>query len=45
MPGLLALALAQPRERIANGIHRGADGLCVGLHQVDVFGVAQRLLE
>jgi hypothetical protein len=45
MPGLLALALAQPRERIANGVHRGADGLCVGLHQVDVFGVAQRLLE
>src|SRR5207342_878172 len=28
-----------------DGVDRGAYGLCRGLHQVDVFGVAQRLLE
>ena len=45
MPGLLAVALAEPRQRVADGVHRGADGLGLCLHQVDVFGVAQRLLE
>ena len=45
MAGLLALALAQPRERIADGVDRGADGLGLRLHQIDIFGVAQRLLE
>ena len=45
MAGLLALAPAQPGERIADGIDRGAYGFCLCLHQVDVFGVAKRLLE
>jgi len=30
---------------MTRGVDRGADGLCLGLHQVDVFGAAQRLLE
>jgi hypothetical protein len=34
MPGLLALAFAQPRERVADGIDRGADGLCLVLAPV-----------
>ena len=35
MAGLLALAPAQPGERIADGIDRGANGFCLCLHQVD----------
>ena len=37
MPRLLAVALAEPGERVADGIDRRADRLGLRLHQVDVF--------
>ena len=45
VPGLLPVALAEPRQGIADRIDRRADGLGLCLHQVDVFRIAQRLLE
>ena len=39
--GLRSVALAQPRERVTNGIDCGADGLRLCLHQIDVFRIAQ----
>ena len=45
VPGLFALALAQPGECVADGIDRRADRFGFRLHKVDVFRVAQRLLE
>jgi hypothetical protein len=45
VPRLLAVALAEPGKRVADGVHRRADRLCLRLHQVDVFRVPQRLLE
>jgi hypothetical protein len=45
VPGLLVLALPKPRQGVTHGIDGRADRLGLGLYEVDVFGVAQRLLE
>ena len=45
MAGLLALALAQPGQRVADRVHRLPDGLGACLYQVDVFRVTQGLRE
>ena len=42
MPCLLAIELAEPGWRVADGIHRWANGLCLRPDQVDVFRVPQR---
>ncbi len=45
VPGLLALGLSEPREGITDRIDRFPNRLSLRLNEVDVFGVAQRLLE
>ena len=42
---LLTLAVAEPRQSLTDGAGDCADLLGLCLHQVDVFGVAKRLLE
>lgn len=39
------IALAQPGQSLADGIDSGADGLGARLHEIDIFGIAQRLFE
>jgi hypothetical protein len=45
MPGLAATAFTQPRQALANAIHCFPDTPRLGLHKIDIFRVAQRLLE
>ena len=42
---MLALAVAEPRKSLTDGVGSGADLLGLCLDQVYVFGVAKRLLE
>ncbi len=41
----MSVTVTQPCKRVTHGIDRGTDGLGLGLHQVDVFLVAQGLPE
>src|SRR3569623_1990823 len=45
MPRLLSIALAEPRQGFADRIDRRADGLSMRLHQIDIFRIAQGLLD
>lgn len=45
MARLLAFAVTEPRQSLTNGAGGSADLLGLCLYQVDVFGVAKRLLE
>jgi hypothetical protein len=45
MPGLLAVELPEPRQCLTNRIHGRTDRFRSRLHEVNIFGVAQWLLE
>ena len=45
MPGLTASAFTQPRQALANAIYCFPDTPRLGLHEVNIFRVAQGLLE
>jgi hypothetical protein len=45
VPGLIAPALSEPRQRIPNRVNSLSDGFGSRLHEIDVFGIAQRLFE
>src|SRR3569623_614233 len=45
MPRLLSIALAEPCQGFADRSDRRADGLSLRLHQIDIFRIAQGLLE
>jgi hypothetical protein len=45
VPGLRAIALPEPRQDVAYRIDGRTDGLGTRLHEINVLGISQRLLE